>query len=354
MFNRSLIFTVALSLLSTVARADTILTQGLPPVKATIIGFANGRLEYQAANGNVGNREYSRVMQLVIDAEPALNAAEAAHASGKPADSLDDYANAIRATNTPWVRVFAARRLLDAAGADGRFEPRLTAYLALLAYAPADAAGRQPPLPEAGSRLLDVAVTEVESALKAPKLADPAKVTLLNFLTEIHRRRGDETNVVATVERMARASPAAASDPVVQAQLTGLKIAQAKAMAEKRDFTGAARLIDDSRAAIVDPLQQADALYLLAQAKLATADATDNAALSDAALTFMRVVAHADALPGRPNVLASLRATADVLERTGRPADAAKVYVQIVRDYATSPAAVAIAKADLERLKAKQ
>jgi tetratricopeptide (TPR) repeat protein len=337
--------------LADVTRADSIIVQGMSPQKVTVTGFVNGKLQYQTAGGATAEREFARVQQLVVDNEPVLNAAEAALASGKPDASLDQYANAIRSSTTPWVRLFAARRLLDAAGPQGRFEPRLTAYLALLSLAPADAAGRQPSLPNPGNRLLEVAVAETEAALKAPKLPDANRVTLLNFLTELHRRRGDQESVVATVERMAKASPTAASDPAVQAQLVGLKITQAKAAIDKGDYVTAVRIIDDSRGAIIDPLQQADALFVLAQAKQANADPTDKAALHDAALAFMRVVAHANTLPGRPNVLASLRATAAILERTGRTDEAIKIYAQIVRDYSALPVAVTVAQADLARLK---
>ncbi|MDB5324990.1 MAG: hypothetical protein JWM57_559 [Phycisphaerales bacterium] len=332
------------------ARADKLIIQGTGPQTVTVTGFANGRLQYQNERGGTGDREYARVQQLVIDAEPALSAAEASLVAGQNDVAIENYTKAVRGSTMPWVKVFAARRLLDAAGPNGKFEPRLTAYLALLQLSPADAAGRQPALPEAGSQLLNVAVLEVESALKAPKVTDPAKVALLNFLTDIHRRRGDDAAVAATIERLAKSSPSAGNDPAVQAQLTAQKLGQAKAAADAKDFAAAVRLIDQNRASIVDPAQQSDALFILARAKQANADASDTAAQQDAAVAFMRVVAGAKDLPGRPNVLASLRATAAILERIGSPADAVKIYQQIAREFAEDPAAVTEAQADVRRL----
>lgn len=332
------------------ARADKLIIQGTGPQTVTVTGFVNGRLQYQNERGGTGDREYTRIQQLVIDAEPTLSAAEANLVAGQNDAAIGNYTKAVRGSTTPWVKVFAARRLLDAAGPSGKFEPRLAGYLTLLQLSPADAAGRQPPLPDADSQLLNVAVLEVENALKVPKLADPAKVALLNFLTDIHRRRGDAAAVAVTIERLAKSSPAAANDPAVQAQLMAQKLGQAKAAADAKDFAGAIRLIEQNRATIVDPAQQSDALFILARVKQATADATDAAAQQDAAVAFMRVVAVAKDLPGRPNVLASLRATADILERTGTPADSTKVYQQIAREFADNPSAVSEAQANIRRL----
>lgn len=332
------------------ARADKLTIQGTPPQVVTVTGFANGQLQFQYERGGSGQREYARIQQLAVDAEPALTSAEANLVAGKTDAAVEDYAKAVRGSTTPWVKLFAARRLFDAAGPDGKFEPRLTAYLAVLQLSPADAANRRPALPEADSQLLNVAALEIESALKTPKLADPAKIALLNFLTDIHRRRGDDAAVAATIERLAKSVPSAANDPLVQAQLAAQKLAQAKAAADAKDFATAVRLIDQNRSAIVDPVQQSDALFILARAKLANADATDTAAQQDAAVAFMRVVAQAKDLPGRPNVLASIRSAAGILERTGAPADALKLYQQIAKEFAENPSAVAEAQADVRRL----
>ena len=335
------------------ARGDQLIVQGAGVQNVTFTGFANGKLQYQNELGGTGQREYERVQQVIVDAEPVLNSAEANLAAGKTDSAVEDYAKAVRGATTPWVKLFAARRLLDAAGPTGKFEPRLIAYIALLQLSPADAADRRPALPEAGSQLLSVAVLEIENALKAPKLADPAKVALLNLLADVNRRRGDDAAVAATIERLAKATPGAASDAALQSQLAAQKITQAKAAADSKDFAAAVRLIDEASATIVDPQQQSDALFILARANLANADSTDKAAQQDAAIAFMRVVALARDLPGRPNVLASLRTAAGIVERTASPGEALKLYQQIVKEFADNPAAVTEANADVARLSKK-
>jgi hypothetical protein len=207
------------------------------------------------------------------------------------------------------------------------------AYLALLQFSPADAGEAKPALPEPGSQLLNVAVLEVENVLKQPKLGDQTKVDLLNFLTDLHRQRGDEKAVATTIDRLAKSSPAAANNPAVQAQLTAQKLSQARAALDASNFSAASQLITQNSGSFLDPVQQSDALFILARCKQAPADASDAAAQQEAALAYMRVVAHSRDLPNRPNVLASLKATAEILQKTGQTADAGKLNAQIAKEF---------------------
>ncbi|MGC4031377.1 MAG: hypothetical protein QM754_06480 [Tepidisphaeraceae bacterium] len=332
-------------------RADSLILQGTPPQRVTISGFSDGKLQYATERGSAAEREYARIQQIAVDNEPALTIAETARIGNQADAALSGYVKAIRGSSTAWVKAYAARRIADAN--TDKFEPRLVAYVGLLQIASPDAPAAKPALPERGSRLLDSAVSDVENALKSPQLADAPKLALFNFLAELHGQRGDDAAVTATVERMARSSPAAANDPVVQSRLVGLKVSKAKAAAEKNDFAAALKIINDVQSQITDPQQQADAFFIIAQAKLASADKSDTPARQDAALAFMRVVVVAKNLPGRPNMLVSLRATAGILEQTGDPAGAAKLYGQIARDFADDPAAAAEAKADVQRLQGK-
>ena len=95
---------------------------------------------------------------------------------------------------------------------------------------------------------------------------------------------------------------------------------------------------------------QADALFVLAQAKHQSAAAGDQTALKQAALSYMRVVAHFGDVEGKPNVLPCLVATAAILEQIGEKADAAAALEQIVREFPDDPAANQ-ARQDLARLK---
>jgi hypothetical protein len=339
----------ALVLVPVAARADSLIAQGLGPQTITVTGFENNTLAYRTSAGSRSSRPYEKVKQLIVDNESALSAAEAANAAGRPAAAVDDYVKAIRGTTTPWVKAYAARRLTDALGEGAdRFDARLAVYLAQLQTAVA--APRRPALPDRGSRLLDVAVADTETALKTPGQPEAATVALLNFLADLHRHRGDEAAVTAVYDRLAKVSPEAANDPALKARHVGQKVAQARAALGRREYAAARKLIQDNRTLITDPRLQSDALFVLAAVAEGIADPTDKPALQDAALAYVRVVALSNPLDGRPNVLDSLRATATLLEKAGDKAEAARVLTQITQEFAADADAVSRAKAELARL----
>ena len=79
-------------------------------------------------------------------------------------------------------------------------------------------------------------------------------------------------------------------------------------------------------------------------------DGKDAAALKDAALAYMRVVANFKDTPGRPHVADSLYKTGQIEEQLAEPDVAAKVYQQVAEQFPSDPAA-ALAKQNLDRLK---
>lgn len=332
------------------ASADQLMVNGVPPVPATIHDFRDGRLVYYTPRGDEASRDYARVDQISVDGEPALNDAEAAFAQGQKDQSVDNYIRAIRSTNKPWVKLFAARRIKDAVPADGRFDARLAAYLAVLTVTPDDAPKQKPQLPDAGSRYLQTAVDDVEAALKTPKLSDAQQLNLLNFLIDIQRRQGDQAAVTSTLERIARVSGGKSTDPAVLSQLATLKVTQAQLAFDNKDYKQAASLIQEVRPMLNEPNAQSDAMLLLARLALVNADKTDKSAMQDAALAFMRVVAHFDDVQGKPNVLPAMQQAAAILEQTGDKAGAITLLGQISDEFPNDPAA-AKARETLERLK---
>jgi TolA-binding protein len=101
-----------------------------------------------------------------------------------------------------------------------------------------------------------------------------------------------------------------------------------------------------------DPTQQADALWIVAEARYGLAG-TDPAALKDAGLSYMRVVALAKDEPGRPHVVLSLLRTATIMEQLGEPQTASQICEQVLSQYPDDPASIR-AKENLERLKKQQ
>lgn len=348
---RALLIASAMFAFANCARADELVIQGMSNQKVTIVDFKEDRLIYQTPRGDQSEKKYETVKQIIVEGETALNDAEKAFSEDKKPASIDGYIKAVRSTAKPWVRAFASRRLLDATSGDSkRFDGKLAAYIGILLTSPETAAEHKPTLPEKGNKFLDTSVTEVETALKQPKLEEAQTLALLNFLIEIHRQRGDDNAVTATVERMAKASPNASNDPAIKAQLASLKVTQAKLALDQRRYADAAKLINDNRAFIADPRSQSDALYILAVANLQTANKADKTAMTDAALMFMRVVANSNDIDDKPNVLPSLVATADILKQIDNKSEAIAVYEQIARDFPEDPAA-RTAKGEIEKLK---
>ena len=336
--------------LSTLAPADQLMIQGMSSEPVTIRDFKDGVLTYTTRRGDQATRDYPRLQQISVDGEDALNDAEAAFAQGQKDQSVDNYMKAIRGTTKPWIKVFAAKRINDAVGDTGRFDARLTAYLGLLTVDPAAAAKQKPQLPDANSRYLDSAVTDIEETLKTPGLGQAQQLGLLNFLVDVDRRRNDTPAVTATLERVAKLSGGTPTDPVVASELASLKIAQAQQAFDQKDYSKVVDLINDVRPMLNEPKAQSDALLLLARCDLATADKSDKTALQDAALAFMRVVAHFDDVDGKPNVLPAMRQTAGILEQTGDKNGAIALLGQIAKEFPNDPAATD-AQQTIERLK---
>jgi hypothetical protein len=108
--------------------------------------------------------------------------------------------------------------------------------------------------------------------------------------------------------------------------------------------------IEQNRAIFNEPAQQAAALYIIAEAKSGLAgDSTDEKALKDLALAYMRVVAFGKDQPNNPNVARSLARTAAILEKLKQPEQARDLYQQVATAYPNSPVAND-AKAAAQRL----
>ncbi len=344
---RALLVTMAAT--ASLSWADQLIVSGMQPQQVTFTDFADNKLIYQTRAGERNDREIERISHIAVDGETAFNDAETAFAKEEKDKAIDGYTRTLRSTTKPWLRHFAARRLLIALGTTDRFDARVVAYLAILMTHPDEATQYRPELPEKGNKQLDTAITDAENALKTPGLAGPQQVGLYSFLIELHRRKGDEAGATATLERLAKLAETLGDMPEIKEQLAGAKIAQARLALDQKKYADAIKLIEDNRRSITDSRLQSDALFTLAQAKLATTNKTDTAAMQDTALIYMRVVAHFGDAEGRPNVLPSLQATAGILQQIGDKAGAISVLEQIVKEFPNDPAAQK-AKQDLQTL----
>jgi TolA-binding protein len=302
--------------------------------------------------GRDATRDAKQVVQIAIDDEPVFSAADEAFAKEKWEPAVDGYVKAIKSTKRDWLKDYIAKRLVVAAGKVNRFDAAVTGYIAAV-LGKSSRSAVKPEMPDAKSTYLATAVSEVEAALKGPKLSTDQKQALLSFLLDLHKTRGDQKGMTEVTQQMLKAGAGAANDPAAAGALARMKLDVASVAIENKQYKKAADEINASRAAFVDPKDQAAALYLLAQAQegLAGEDAT---ALADAALAYMRVVAHASNVPGKPHVADALLKTASILERTKNNKDALELYQQVASQFADDPAAAKSAQQAVQRLGAQQ
>ena len=110
---------------------------------------------------------------------------------------------------------------------------------------------------------------------------------------------------------------------------------------DAKDFAKAIAAIEAGQKDFVDPRQQADAMFTIAQARLGIALTSKNANdLRDAALAYMRVVADFKDLPTRPHAAEALLKTAQIEEQLGDGGAAAQLYQQIIKESPQDPAAI--------------
>jgi len=300
----------------------------IPDVKITRI--ETDKLFFETA-GRETSRDIKVVARIEVEGQSALNAAEEAFEKDDWPAATAAYQQVLLAPAKPWIKDWVELRLLQAASHTGNFPAAFPGYLRLIQKDPAMAARYKPPLPEPTSPHLDAALAEAQKLLANPRLTDDQKRALYSFQAEIYRHKGDGRNAAVVAEKMS-ALPGATTEAQAQVKLELAKIALAD-----KDYKKTANLIQSSRTLFTDPIQQADALYLLAEAQYGLAK--DEAALKDAALAYMRVVAHFANAEGKPHVADSLFMTAKIHEQLKEPETATRIYHRLAAEFKDDPAA---------------
>jgi len=326
-------------------RADTVFVSSgggnpVPFDEVKIVKIEAGKLVFRTATGNETSRELEQVARMTIDDEPSFNTAEEAYAAGEWDKATDAYQKTIKSTNKPWLADFCSLRLVDSASKSGRFDAAVAGYIAAVMKDPAMADAKKPAMPDAKSTYLDTAVQDLNRALTDARIQNVQRQALLSFLLEIHRARGDAKATTDTMEKLLKISADAGNDPLAGRALADLKLGLAHVALDEKNYAKAMETIESSRAVFVEPDQQADALYCVAEGKYGMAAAkNDEPSLKDAALAYMRVVAHFKDQPGAPLVAESLVKTAAILEQLKQTSDARSIYEQVTVQYPDSPMA---------------
>jgi TolA-binding protein len=235
----------------------------------------------------------------------------------------------------------------------GRFDAAVAAYITRVTSDGNPSSVQRPQLPDSQSSYLDTAAADVNTALQNPKLTDPQRIAPLSFLVDLQRARKDTRAADTVAQRLDEILAKDPNNPQAARAIARRKLQSAQTALERKDFKQAIAEIEAGRAQFTDSLQQADALYLLAEAKFGLASsstAADKSELQDAALAFMRVVAHFKDQPDRPRVAQAMLRTGQILEQVGDAGGARAIYNQLVQQYPDDPN-VPAARAGLDRLK---
>ena len=356
----------ALMMMSGGLRADAFWVQtaaGAKPQQVAsvkITGIEGGRLKYRSASGNEGDRALDTVSRLQFDDDAQLNSAEQAFSAGNWDAATDGYLKSLRSTSKDWLKPWITTRLNQAATKANRFDAAVVGFIDSVMRDPAHATDNRPALPDAKSSYLNTAVAEINNALSKPQLAPAQKQVLLSFLLDVHRARNDQKATADTMSEILKLGEASGAKPSVPGaanagatgeQLARLKLDLASVALDGKQYQKAIDEITANKAIFIEPRDQADALFYLAEAKYGLASsANDSASLKDAAIAYMRVVANFKDAQGKPHVAESLLNTAIIEEQLNASDDAMRLYDQVATQFNESPAATKAREA-LARLK---
>jgi TolA-binding protein len=313
----------------------------------------SGKIIFRTQTGHDVVKDLSSLVDMNLDDEASFNAAQIDYGASRWDKAVDEYDQTIQKTDKAWLKTFCLPRMTDAADKAGRFDKAAEGYTMLVLSGAASAAQHRPAIPQFGSQYLDAAANTVSNAIDSGNATPQQQTTLLAFLLEIQRARRDASAIDAVASRLAgNPTSGGGSSDVAAAALADAKISEAKAAIAQQRYDDAAKLIDGSRQYFIDTPHQADALYLLAQAREGHAQSTNSPDdWKDAAIAYLRVVADFKASPGAPHVSDSLLHAAQILERLNQNDKAMQMYQSILDSYPSAPAA-AQARTALERLKA--
>lgn len=326
------------------ARADTVWVRSgdkggaLPYQNVRVNGIKDGELLYTvAASGRQATRDLASVVRIQLDSDPVFSAAEEAFEQGDFKKAAAGYQRVAGSSAPAWVKDRASLRLIDAAAESGDFAAAVTGYLAVLAKSPELARQVRPQIPQKNPQQAAAVIGEVEKGANNARLGAEQRQQLDLFLVDLYRAANQTEKAAALVDRLIKSGALAADDPESMRMQAGLKLRAAALALEQKEFAKVIKEIDSGRALFNDRQQQADALFYRAEALAGMAK--DEKSLADAALAYMRVVAHFKNDPAKPRVAESLLKTAALQEKLNAPEEALALYEQAAQEFKGTPVA---------------
>jgi hypothetical protein len=357
---RGVLCAVVMSAAGTVARADDVYVRSgkdvaeLPFKNITVRQVKDGEL-YFMINTRETHRPIGEISRLELNGETQFNAAEKAFSEAqvskdeaakkaKYAEAVTGYTATIGSTNKPWLKDYAALRMQIAAPRSGRFDAALTAWKSMVEKDPAAAMKSKPSVEgiDPKSQYLSNGARDLLAAANAAAKPE-VKKAYLDLLADVQTAMGDTEGAIKTAEMKV----ALGGTPEEIAEL-GVRLAE-NDLTNKRYDAAAARLAKVDMNALPDS-GRAAATYIGAQCKEAKMQAGAPAdEWKDLAIEYMKVVA---GYPTSPNAGEALLKVAEIHEKLKEPETALKIYQQVAREHANSPAGQAALKS-IERLGGK-
>jgi tetratricopeptide (TPR) repeat protein len=306
----------------------------------TIKGVKDGELYYNV-NGRESHRPVADVSRLEVAGDAAFNAAEKAFAEArvakdeavakaKFAEAVGGYTQTMGSTNKPWMKDYAALRMQVAAPRSGRFDAALDGWRAMVEKDPAAAAKAKPPLDgiDPKSQYLANGAKALQTWAGGAQKPEAQRV-YLEMLGDVQTAMGDTEGAAKTLDR--RITLGGTPQEVADA-LRGLALND---LANKR-YDAAAERVGKIDAAGLDDAGRADVAYVLAECRAVKLPPTAPAdQWRDLAIEYMKVVVGA---PQSANAGAALLKVAEIHETIKDPETALKVYQQVAREHANTPA----------------
>lgn len=312
-----------------------------------ITNILDGRIVFTTTLGNSVDKDLASVVAISIDDEPDFDQAERDYSASHFDRAVDEFDQTIQKTDKDWLKNYCQPLLTDAANKAGRFDKAVEGYINLVLNQPAAAAQYRPTVPPPGSPYLDGAATAISAAADTSGLTPQQQAALLSLLLDVDRARNDTAAVDSVATRLGKVVGDSGSPTANLASLAlaDAKLSEAAAALDQKNYDQAVAMIDGSAELFVDPHRQADALYILAQARDGQAGLkNDPDAWRDAAIAYMRVVANFKDTAGAPHVADSLLRTAAILEtRLNQAGEALQMDLSIQKQFPHGSAAEAAA-----------
>lgn len=320
----------------------------------TVRQVKDGEL-YFMINTRETHRPVGEISRLELTGETQFNAAEKAFsearvakdeaaAKAKYAEAVTGYTATIGATNKPWLKDYAALRMQIAAPRSGRFDAALTAWKSMVEKDAAAAMKAKPSVDgiDPKSQYLANGAKDLLAAANAAGKPE-ARKAYLDLLSDVQTAMGDTEGAIKTAEM--KVALGGTAEEIAE---LAVKLAD-NDLTNKRYDAAVARLAKVDMASLSDS-GRAQATYIGAackEAKMQPGAPADE--LKDLAIDYMKVVA---GYPTSANAGEALLKVAEIHEKLKEPETALKIYQQVAREHANTPAGQAAQKS-VERLGGK-